>query len=170
MDTTNAEFANTQLANSSQIKYHKILVPHDGSDNSDKALNHAVYLSEISGSDVVLLNVIEPEIVPPSVLLTYIRSNAPLELSKEQLRNSLESGVREMLENRIRKYGEMRDRMSYLIRVGNPVNEIVKVSEQNDIDLVVMASSRITSTIRVIGSTVRKVMNSVKNPILVIHE
>ena len=33
-----------------------------------------------------------------------------------------------------------------------------------------MASSRITSTIRVIGSTVRKVIDSTRKPVLVINE
>ena len=43
----------------SQIKYQKILVSHDGSEMSDKALSHAAYLSKISGAEIVVLNVIE---------------------------------------------------------------------------------------------------------------
>ncbi len=116
------------------------------------------------------VNVKETGTVPHNILLISVRSNASLELSKEKLLNFLEPGVREMLEITIKKYEEMREKMSYLIRVGNPVNKIVSVSEQNDVDLVIMASSRITSTIRVIGSIVRKVIDSVKKPILVLHE
>jgi hypothetical protein len=41
---------------------------------SDKTLGHAAYLSKISGAEIVLLNVIEPEIIPQSTLLTFINS------------------------------------------------------------------------------------------------
>ena len=39
-----------------------------------------------------------------------------------------------------------------------------------DFDIIFMASSRITSSIRVLGSTVRKVIDSVRKPVLLIHE
>ena len=44
----------------SKIRYERILVPHDGSEMSDRALRHAVYLSKISGTEIVILHVIEP--------------------------------------------------------------------------------------------------------------
>jgi hypothetical protein len=43
----------------SKIRYERILVPHDGSEMSDKALKHAVYLSKISGTEIVFLHVLE---------------------------------------------------------------------------------------------------------------
>ena len=49
---------------------------------SDKALSHAAYLSKISGAEVVVLNVIEDEIIPPSALLAFIRPETPLEKAK----------------------------------------------------------------------------------------
>jgi hypothetical protein len=43
----------------SKIRYERILVPHDGSEMSDKALKHAVYLSKITGTEIVILHVLE---------------------------------------------------------------------------------------------------------------
>ncbi len=40
-------------------QYNRILVPHDGSDMSDKALSHAAYLSKTSGAEIVILHVVE---------------------------------------------------------------------------------------------------------------
>jgi nucleotide-binding universal stress UspA family protein len=37
-------------------------------------------------------------------------------------------------------------------------------------DLIIMASSRIISYVRVLGSTVRKVVDSIRKPVLLIHE
>jgi nucleotide-binding universal stress UspA family protein len=78
----------------SKIKYGRILVPHDGSEMSDKSLNHAVYLSKISGAEIVVLGVIEhADDIPPSALLAFIRPETPLEKAKQELRNIIERGV-----------------------------------------------------------------------------
>ena len=86
-----------------QIKYQKILVPHDGSEMSDKALSHATYLSKISGAEIVILNVIEHDVVPPSALLGFVKSDTSIEQAKEDLRDTLEGGVKQMLDERIRQ-------------------------------------------------------------------
>ena len=50
----------------------KILMAHDGSEMSDKALRHALYLSKSSGAELVIMNVIDPDVIPPSALLAFI--------------------------------------------------------------------------------------------------
>jgi nucleotide-binding universal stress UspA family protein len=155
----------------SQIKYQKILVPHDGSMMSDKALSHAIYLSKISEAEIVMLNVIETEIIPPSALLAYFKSDTPIEKTKEDLRNIIERGVKQMLDERIRLCKDAGiNKISYKIRTGKIVDEIVHHSEEMDFDLIIMASSRITSKIRVLGSVVRRVLDSIIKPVLIIHE
>ena len=37
----------------------KILVPHDRSEMSDKALSHAIYLARLSDAEIIILNVLE---------------------------------------------------------------------------------------------------------------
>ena len=101
----------------SQIRYQKILVPHDGSEMSDKALRHAAYLAKISGAEIVLLNVIEHEVIPPSTLLTFIKTDTPLEQAKQDLRNALEGRVKQMLDERIRPCKDAGiSKISYKIR------------------------------------------------------
>src|SRR5690348_173991 len=39
------------------LEYSRILVPHDGSDMADKALNHAIYLSKMSRAEIVIIHV-----------------------------------------------------------------------------------------------------------------
>jgi len=36
-----------------------ILVPHDGSTRADIALKHAIYLSKVSGAEIIILNILE---------------------------------------------------------------------------------------------------------------
>src|SRR5919202_4752514 len=138
---------------------------------SDKALSHAAYLSKISGAEIIVLNVIEREVIPPSTLLTFIKSDTPIEKAKEDLRNALERGVKQMLDERIRQCKDAGiNKISHKIRTGKIVDEIVNQSEEMDFDLIIMASSRITSSIRVLGSIVRRVVDSIRKPVLLIHE
>jgi nucleotide-binding universal stress UspA family protein len=63
-----------------------------------------------------------------------------------------------MLDERIRQCQDTSiSKISYKIRTGKIGDEIVNQSEEMDFDLIVMASSRITSYVRVLWSTVRKV-------------
>ena len=39
--------------------FRKILVPDDGKEISNIALNHAIYISNLSGAEIVILRVIE---------------------------------------------------------------------------------------------------------------
>lgn len=50
-------------------QYKKILVPHDGSELSDKALAHAIYLSKTSKAEIFILNAVEDlhEIAPTTI-------------------------------------------------------------------------------------------------------
>ena len=75
-----------------------------------------------------------------------------------------------MLENKVKKFNNLEVHLSYNVLAGKPQDEIIKFSDESDIDLKVMASSRISSTIRVIASTVRKVIDSIRKPVLVINE
>jgi hypothetical protein len=47
------------ISRSSIPSINKILVTHDGKDSSNKAVNYAISLSNMSGAEIVLLRVIE---------------------------------------------------------------------------------------------------------------
>lgn len=156
-------------------KYKMILVPHDGSEISDKALSHAIYLSKISDADIIILNVLDNiDGTDSSAVLATMRGGEAGELDKadRDVEITMEGGVKRMIEEKMKlcKEAGVKSQVSYKIQTGKPVDEIVKLSEEMNIDLVVMASSKITSSIRVLGSTTRKVIHRVKIPVLVIHE
>ena len=47
------------ISKSNIPKYSKILVPDDGKEISDKAINHAISISNSSGAEIVILRIIE---------------------------------------------------------------------------------------------------------------
>jgi nucleotide-binding universal stress UspA family protein len=155
-------------------KYSKILIPHDGSEMSDRALAQAIYQSKMSGAEIVILNVVEHIESKESSTVTATVKGERRELDKSRgtdLEITVEGEVKRMIEDKIRLCREagVTSQVSYKIQTGKPVEEIVKLAEELSVDLIVMASSRIFSSVMVLGSITRKVMDSTKRPVLVVR-
>ena len=111
---------------------------------------------------------------PEQKLLFFMLLNLPTIFWEKEKMNSAqatEERIRQMLEERIKlcKKAGVKE-VSYIIRRGRPADEIVGLVGERYYDLIVMASSRISSTIRIIlGSNAKKILDSVAKPILVIR-
>lgn len=159
-------------------KFKRILVPYDASEMSDKALRYAIYLSKVSNSEIFILNVIEDYEDLKDVLPTTIKAEQEGKLEESDknedldLKVSVEGALRKVIEEKIRLCQEagLKTQVTYEIHTGKASEEIIDLVGEKDFDLIVMASNRITSTLKSIGSTARKVMDTVKKPILLIHE
>jgi nucleotide-binding universal stress UspA family protein len=137
-----------------------------------KLLGHAIYMSKLSGAEIIILNVIEHvKNTDPSALVATPKvrpdsTNAKLEVT-------IYGGEKTMVEEKIRlcKQAGVKSQISYKIQTGKPpVDKIIDVAQVMNVDLIIMASSKITSSTKVHGSTTRKVINSSNKPVLVIHE
>ena len=158
ISSASTENDNEILPLDSKIRYERILVPHDGSEMSDRSLKHALYLSKISGAEIVILHVLEHD-----------ENN--LVGTKEKMSLTNEQHMRQILEERINlcKKAGVKE-VSYITRTGRPSDEIVGLVGERYYDLIVMASSRISSTIRIIlGSNAKRVIDSLAKPILLIR-
>jgi nucleotide-binding universal stress UspA family protein len=158
-------------------QFNKILIPYDGSKMSDKALSYAIYLSKISASDIFILNVVEKYRDLKDVLPTTIRAEFGQEkdwdkISSKDLQVKIGGELKRIIEDKVRlcKEAGVSANISFEIRTGNAAEEIIKVAGQNQFDVIIMASHRLTSTIRGIGSTARKVIDTTKKPVLVIYD
>jgi nucleotide-binding universal stress UspA family protein len=162
----------------SNVQYNRILVPHDGSEGSDSALNHAIYLSKMSDAEIIILHVLEH--------MDNMNSSAVTATSKgqsgakqagnsnrdEEFDITIEGEVKHMIEEKMRfcKEAGVKSQISYKIQTGKPVEEIVKSAEDMNVDLIVMASSKSSSLAkRILGSTSRKVLDGLKKPVLIVH-
>ena len=164
-----------QRSNIDDIGYSRILIPHDGSERSDKALAHAIYISKLSGAEIVILNVIEhvKDTDSSALIATSSGSQDGSNLSEEKLQVTIYGKVKQMVEEKIKlcKQAGVKSQISYKIQTGRPpLEEIVDVAHAMSVDLIIMASSKITGSIKVHGSITRKVIDSTNKPVLVIHE
>src|ERR671911_2177734 len=58
-DDSSSKSTDYSISKSNIPSYSKILVPDDGKEISDKALNYAISISNLSGAEVVILRIIE---------------------------------------------------------------------------------------------------------------
>ena len=152
-------------------KYMKILVPHDRSEMSDNALSHAIYLARLSDAEIIILNVLERlEKTDSSVLATL--KDGDDDKSSTDLEITMTEEVKQLIKEKMRLCREagVKSQISYQIQTGKPSERIVKVIEETNVDLIIMASNKVGSSIRGIGSTARKVIDNVKKPVLIVHE
>jgi nucleotide-binding universal stress UspA family protein len=151
--------------------YRRILVPHDGSEMSDRAFKHALYVSKMANAEIVIFHVMETDSIPPSTLLAFIKPDAGLAEAREEVRTVFEGAVGRMLEEKVEAAKASGiNNVSYKISSGKAADAIVIESEASEYDLIVMSSSRIASSIRALGSTARRVLDSTRKPVLLIHE
>ena len=141
------------------MMYKKILVPTDGSEFAKKAGKHALFLSKVSGAEIVAV----------SVTVNNFVYGLPLDDEIYQLNQIL----KERSEENLKEFDELNDddlKITHVIREGSPARVILEVAQEEDIDLIVMGSSGKSGFDRfIMGSVADKVVNSAKCAVLVVH-
>ncbi|QCS43108.1 universal stress protein [Natrinema versiforme] len=146
--------------------YERILVPTDGSDTAEMAVEHALDLAEQYGADVHALYVVDTNAMS-------------LSLGGEQL-DRIEQGhygeMDEVRERAERATGYVADRAAERgietvehVSAGRPHDMIANYVADNGIDLVVMGSHGRSGVRRaLLGSVTERTLRSTRAPVLVI--
>jgi len=141
------------------MMYKKILVPTDGSEFAKKAQKHALFLSKMSGAEIIAVSVTENNFV----------NGLPLDDEVYQLNQILKERSEENLKE-FEKLNEDNLKITHIVREGSPAKVILEVAGEEDVDLIVMGSSGKSGFDRfIMGSVADKVVNSAKCAVLVVH-
>lgn len=149
--------------------YKKILVPHAGTAAGNKALNHAREMAKKHSSRVTVLHVVENIPIPPSIGFSGERKKWTKEL--QTARRELKV---EMHKKLTKQANHLKiDDISVSIKVvhGYPDEEIIRIANENDYDLVIMAKRRKLAGLKAIlklGSISRKVLEKIHCPVMLI--
>ena len=139
--------------------YKKILVPTDGSEFAKKAQQHALFLANVTGAEIVAVSVTENTFV----------NGLPLDDEVYLLNQVLKERSEENLEE-FDKLNEDDLKITHVIKEGSPAKCILEVAKEEDVDLIVMGSSGKSGFDRfIMGSVADKVVNSAKCAVLIIH-
>ena len=146
--------------------YKKILLPTDGSENSKRAGEQALSLADVTGADIIVLNVIDVNYLQPSYLPSF-REDLEKELRKEGER-AIEEFEKDLEEKKCQ--GTCKNvKFISKIEEGKPHEVILETMDKEGVDLVVMGASGKHGFDRVLlGSTTERVVRGTTRPVLVV--
>jgi len=148
----------------------RILVPHDGTEMSDKALDEAIQFAKALNAEIVIVHVVDSRFVPPSATLGFISERSTLEDAKIQLVRILKSGAELMLKDRMAKAKESGISVGFVLGVGSPAEEIASIARGEKVDLIIIGSRELhKEKLSALGSVARKVSEIASCPVMIVH-
>lgn len=139
---------------------YKILVPIDGSEFSKKSMLKAKELATALGSDITLLNVINP--------LKDVKYMHNKEYHLDMNRSLIKESD-ELLSAALESFKDFPGNVSAIHKKGDTVEEIVKLAEEGEYNLVIMGSRGAGAFSRtLLGSVSDKVVHHIKTSVLIV--
>lgn len=142
--------------------YSKILVPIDGSENSMRALRHALYLGSNLSSKLIILFITE---TPPMV---YVQSQKII----DSINNTLTQETKKIFEHVDLEAQNYKTAVyETVILKGNPIASVInKYADENDVDIIVIGSrGRGKVKTALTGSVAHEVYYHSKKPLLIVR-
>jgi universal stress protein A len=148
------------------IRIRKILVLVDFSQNSEKAVQYGLEVARDRQARVFFLHMINQRII-----------DAVQELSSKGYKGDFIQALKKLVqdrENDLRQFVPEESRsgleVEFLIRKGEPAEEVINVAKELSIDLIVVGSQGHTALATAsIGSVAQNVVNHAPCPVLVIR-
>lgn len=138
--------------------YNKILVPVDGSQDSYCALKEAELLAKAFESKLIILTVLTD---------TNVIEHYPGNFLSTDFKKAQEQRGQRIL-NKALETIDYKGDVETCVRVGRASEEILKCSEEKEVDLIVIGSRGLGGFSRtLLGSVSDKVLNAAKVPVLV---
>jgi len=134
-----------------------ILIPTDGSEESESAVEYGLSLAESTGAKVHALYVVETK-------ATYIYT---VGLSDDEMNEYKEYGE-EVVTDLVNRAGERDLSGTGVVRTGRVPKEILEYAKENDIDGIVMGKQGHGAIERYLGGTAEKVMRMSSVPVTVV--
>ena len=152
----------------------KILVPHDGSPISDKALRKAILIAKKLNYEIILLHIIDLKLLHSDSILKYVDEKAALGKAKTEILRYLKAGSESMLKKKIEAAKKERVNIRFTLGIGATAEGIVNVARGERVDFIIMGSrglsseERKPSMLRVLGSVARKVSELAECPVMIV--
>jgi universal stress protein A len=132
------------------MKINRILCPIDYSGHSKAANYYASLFAKESGAQIIYLNVNWPP------------TNDPVEARLDDLYRKLSTEVCPFAVGVL---------YNFVVRDGIPANEILKLAEEQNVDLIVMGTLGKTGLSHLLhGSVCEKVLRRAKCPVMAVHD
>ena len=159
------------ISKSNIPKYSKILVPDDGKEVSDKAINHAISIANFSGAEIVILQIIENIENLGDTSVSVSKDREPDTDTRSGFKHNIEGELAKTMEEKIKRCVEAgaKNKISYEIKTGNAADQVVKACEETRYDLAVMTTSHLDSWLSSLFSDARKIISKINTPVLLVQ-
>jgi nucleotide-binding universal stress UspA family protein len=168
-----------------KVEVNKILYATDLSENARYAFAYAVSLADLYGASITFIHVLPevPDLLDKNVI-GYISAERWEEIKSQNVEEARDAiigkrrdhlAIRDALHQFSENVKESREGEGFvtddiIVVRGNPVEEILKYSEENNCDLIVMGThGQGTLADAMIGSTARRVLRRSPKPVLVVR-
>jgi nucleotide-binding universal stress UspA family protein len=144
------------------LPFKKIICPTDFSDPSNLALENAIELAEHFSSELLLVHVLAPLSVAPTMT-----GHSAISFSEimNEMRTSTDNLLNHMVENKIPGHIKAQTRLLE----GVPAEEISHCAKEENVDLIVISSHGKSGWKRLMfGSVTDKVMRIARCPVLIV--
>ena len=152
--------------------FRKILYPTDFSQHAARALEYARKLREAGSEEVVVLHVIDKAVVE-AYEEAFAWAGKDVEVKTRKLDERLMEKARVQMKDAVDELERSGFEVKMMVRIGTPWEEILKVAESEDVNLIVIGShgcGRLGCELeKLIGSTVENVVRHAKKPVLVVR-
>ncbi len=148
--------------------YERILLPVDGSEASKKAAKTGISIAKLTGANAIALYVIPPP-TPGDIWDVWTPSDSEeAKRFKQKFEEHLKT-IANCYLSEIKKIADQQGVSCELLslRGDSPADEIIKIAEQKNCDLIVMASQSKGGISAVIGSVTLRVISKSRIPVLV---
>lgn len=154
-----------------EIKYKNILFATEFSDHWKEIFIQAVNLARQYDAKLTVLHVLHTELIDLLIFDVGLERSSAID-KKFTLAKEYTENARKIILGRIQEaFGEdILKEYDVLVERGNPVKMILSVAEEKECDLIVMGfKGRGVSEDNTLGSTVNRVLNKSKLPVMVVH-
>jgi nucleotide-binding universal stress UspA family protein len=152
----------------------KVLVPYDGSELSDEALDKAMDFSKPFKSEIIILHILDERLIPSNAV-RFIGEKSAFEDAKMSALNILKVGAEAMLKYKMEKVKANGINVRFITGIGAPAEGIIEVAENEHVDLIVIGSRELkrerehsAGKLKLLGSVARRVSEVAECPVLII--
>jgi universal stress protein A len=148
------------------VKVRKVLVLVDFSKSSEKAMHYGLQLARDRGARIYFLHMINQRIIDAVQQLSSKGYKGDFIQAMRKLLSDRDKDLKEFVPEQLREGLEV----EFLIRKGEPDEEIISIAKEFSIDLIVVGSQGHTAQPTAsIGSVAQKVVSCAPCPVLVVR-
>lgn len=144
--------------------FERVLVPIDGSEHANRAVETAIELARCHGSEVFLLHVIRNLSLPKEIM--EMIATGEITAPRMQILQDSADIILSKAQQKFQEAGIARVHRECLL--GDPASEILKFAGQNGVDLIVIGQRGLGPNESLLGGVARKLVNMTRISCLIV--